>query len=154
MAVNRYDIRTFIFVLLKSARKMNNSEKTERNKKFILRYSAAMDDLNEAEDQEATIRKFTDNETYIRTVVMVRNAFPDYTIFIEDMTAEGDFVIVHGIMRGTHMGEIYGMPATFRSVELPIMVKYHVVNDRILNAWPMTDNMELFEQLGVINKPV
>lgn len=133
---------------------MDDSEKKERNKKFILRFSAALDAVEGTEDHEDTIRKFTDNENYILTVMMVRNAFPDYSIFIEDMTAEGDFVIAHGIVRGTHMGEIYGMPATFRKIEFPIMVKYHVENDRILNAWPMHDNMELFEQLGAINKPV
>lgn len=132
---------------------MDNLEKKERNKKFILRYATALDSQEEVAGFEEIMRKFTDNEGYIRTIVMVKNAFPDYTIFIEDMTAEGDFVIAHGIMRGTHMGEIYGMPATFRKVEFPIMVKYHVVNDRIINAWPMHDNMELFEQLGAINKP-
>ncbi len=133
---------------------MGDSEKIERNKKFIFRYAAAMNASVVAEGYEETMRKFTDNENYIRTVVTFRNAFPDYSIFFEDMTAEGDFVVVHGIMRGTHMGEIFGIPATFRKIEYPMMIKYHVVNDRILNAWPMQDNMELFEQLGAINKPV
>jgi predicted ester cyclase len=133
---------------------MDNSEKTERNKKFILRYAAEMNDSDYVEGYEEILRKFTDNEAFIKTVVTFRVAFPDYSIFFEDITSEGDFVVVHGIMRGTHMGEIFGMPATFRKVEFPMMVKYHVVNDRILNAWPMHDNMELFEQLGVINKPV
>jgi predicted ester cyclase len=133
---------------------MDNLGKTERNKKFILRYSAVMDAVAEVEDFEDVIRKYTDNENFIRTVVMVRSAFPDYTLYIEDMTAEDDYVIIHGIVRGTHLGEIFGVPATSKKVEFPIMVKYHVVNDMILNAWPMTDNLELFEQLGAINKPV
>jgi predicted ester cyclase len=154
MAVNRHDIGSFIFVLLKAARKMNESEKIEHNKKFILRYAAAMNSLGTAAGVEETVRKFADNESYIRGVIAFRNAFPDYSIFIEDITAEGDFVIVHGVFRGTHKGEIFGIPATHRKVEYPMMVKYHVVNDRILNAWPMHDSMELFEQLGVINKPV
>ncbi len=132
---------------------MDNLEKAERNKKLILRYSTTLNSIVGVEKYEEAIRKFTDNEGYVRTVMTVRNAFPDYSIFIEDITAEGDFVIAHGLMRGTHMGDIFGVPATFRKVELPLMVKYHVVNDRIINAWPMTDNMELFEQLGAISKP-
>ncbi len=132
---------------------MDNSEKIERNKKFILRYATAMNTSDGVEGYEETMRKFTDNENYIRAVVTFRNAFPDYSIFFEDITAEGDFVIAHGIMRGTHMGEIFGVPATFRKVEYPMMIKYHVVNDKIVNAWPMQDNMELFEQLGAISKP-
>ena len=102
---------------------MDNLEKAERNKKFILLYSTAMNAIVGAAPCEATLRKFTDNENFIQTVVMVRNAFPDYTIFIEDMTSEGDYVIVHGKMKGTHMGEIFGVPATSRKVEMPIMVK-------------------------------
>lgn len=133
---------------------MDNSEKKERNKKFILRYALAMNASDGVKGYEETMRKFTDNENYIRAVVAFRNAFPDYTIYFEDMTAEGDFVIAHGIMRGTHMGEIFGVPATFKKIEYPMMIKYHVINDWILNAWPMQDNMELFGQLGVISKPV
>lgn len=133
---------------------MDTSKKTELNKKLIFRYGTALIATNGIEELEAVMRKFTDNEGYIRAVMTFRSAFPDYTIFIEDMTAEGDFVIVHGIFRGTHTGEIFGIPATFRKVEYPMMIKYQVINDRILNAWPMQDNMDLFEQLGAINKPI
>ena len=154
MAVNRPDKRAFIFVSSKRTSEMDDSEKIERNKKFIFRYAAAVNSLDVANGVEDIMRKFTDNESYIRLVLTFRNGFPDYSIFFEDMTAEGDFVIVHGILKGTHSGEIFGIPATFRKVEYPIMIKYHVVNDRILNAWPMQDNMELFEQLGAISKPV
>ena len=116
---------------------MDNSEKAERNKKLVLRYAAMMNALETTEGCEEAMRKYTDNETYIRAVVSFRNAFPDYTIYFEDLTAEGDFVIAHGIMRGTHMGEIFGLPATFRKIESPMMIKYQVINENIANAWPM-----------------
>lgn len=130
---------------------MDNSEKIERNKKFILRYALAVSDENL---DEQMLRLYTDNEGYIKAVLAFRNAFPDYSIFFEDMTAEGDFVIVHGVFRGTQRAEMFGIPATNRKVEFPVVVKYQVVDDRIINAWPMYDQMELFEQLGAINKPV
>jgi predicted ester cyclase len=103
---------------------------------------------------EQTVRDFTDNESYIRGVMVFRSAFPDYVIFVEDMTAEGDFVIIHGIFRGTHRGEIFGIPATFRKIEYQMMVKYHIENQKIINAWPMFDQMALYEQLGAINRPI
>ncbi len=130
---------------------MENFEKLERNKKFILRYSMAMNDNGLSEEK---MMEFTDNESYVQMVITYRKAFPDYTIYYEDMTAEHDFVIVHGIFRGTHKGEIFGIPATFRKVEFPMMVKYQVLDNKIINAWPMSDQMILFEQLGVINRPV
>lgn len=96
---------------------------------------------------------FTDNEGYLNSVLSFRRAFPDYTINIEDITAEGDFVILHGVIKGTHKGECFGIPASFRRVELPTMIKYQVVDDIIVNAWPMYDQLDFFEQLGVIHKP-
>lgn len=133
---------------------MDNSEKAEKNKNLIFRYGTALSATDGPEELETVMRKFTDNESYIRAVLTFRNAFPDYTIFVEDLTAEGDYVVSHGIFRGTHKGEIHGIPATFRKVELPMMIKYHVLCDKIISALPMMDQMELFEQLGAINKPV
>jgi predicted ester cyclase len=130
---------------------MDDPEKLERNKRFIIRYGM---ELETSDSPEQTMRTFTDNEDYIRTVITFRNAFPDYSIYIEHLTAEGDYVIMHGILSGTHIGEIFGIPATHRKVEFPIMVKYHILGEKIIHAWPMVDQMELFEQLGVLNKPV
>ena len=129
---------------------MDNFEKLKRNKKFILRYCMAM---NENSLTKEEIMEFTDNESYIQMIMAYRNAFPDYIIYFEDVTAEHDFVIVHGIFKGTHKGEIFGVPATFRKVEFPIIVKYQILDNKIINAWPMYDQMIIFEQLGVINRP-
>lgn len=51
------------------------------------------------------------------------------------------------------MAEFHGIPATFNKVEFPMMVKYQIVEDKIVNAWPMFDQLAFFEQLGVIHKP-
>lgn len=102
---------------------------------------------------EDEIRVFTDNELYLQAVLTFRKAFPDYAIDVEDITAEGDFVISHGIFKGTHMGDFHGIAPTHRKVIFPTMVKYQVIDDKIVNAWPMFDQMELFEQLGAIHRP-
>ena len=132
---------------------MDNSEKIERNKQFILSYYTALVDAG-VESGEAMIRRFTKNESYIKAVLTFRHAFPAYEVFAEDITAEGDFVIVHGIFTGTHQGEIFGIPATFRKVKFPMIVKYHLGDEQILDAWPMFDQMAVFEQLGALPKTV
>ncbi len=132
---------------------MDNSGKLERLKRFIMAFYTEVFDANVA-TFESVISKYTDNESYIKSVTVYKKAFPDYMIHIEDITAEGDFVITHGIMYGTHKGEIFNIPATFRKVELPIMAKYHIVDNKILDAWIMFDQMTLFEQLGALPKTV
>ena len=125
-------------------------DKAERNKKFILDYAMTM---NRSPKTEETIRKYTDLPSYINGIILHESAFPGYTIFIEEMTAEGDDVIVHGVFRGVHKGEIFGLPPTHRTVEYPMMVKYRVIDNKIVDAWPMSDQMLLFEQLGILNRP-
>jgi predicted ester cyclase len=128
---------------------MTNVEQAEYNKKLIMRFTL----IHHEGVTESEIRAFTDNEAYIQGVLAGRRAFPDYTIHVEDITAEGDFVILHGIFRGTHRADFHGIPATYRQVEYPMMVKYQVKEDKIINAWPMFDQLVLFEQLGVVYKP-
>lgn len=128
---------------------MNNIEQAEHNKKFIMRFAL----IHHEGVTEADIRSFTDNEAYLQAVLAARQAFPDYTIHVEDITAEGDFVILHGIFRGTHKADFHNIPATHRQIVFPMMIKYQVVEDNIVNAWPMFDQLAFFEQLGVIHKP-
>ena len=51
-------------------------------------------------------------------VPIVRNAFPDTHITIEDMIAEDDKVVTRYIFSGTHQGDFWGIPATGKSVEI------------------------------------
>ena len=49
-------------------------------------------------------------ELYKRAVVETRSAFPDWTLFIEDMIAEGDLVASRWCAQGTHTGNLEGLP--------------------------------------------
>lgn len=125
-------------------------EKTEQNKKLVLQLAAKLPGRIKT---EAILREYTDSETYIKGVLMHDKGFPGYHIFIESITAEGDDVIVEGIFRGEHKGEIFGLPATYRKVEMPMMVRYRVQNNRIVEVFPLSDQMLLFEQLGILRIP-
>jgi predicted ester cyclase len=128
---------------------MSIPEKSEHNKKFVMRCTF----IHHEGVTEEEIRAYTNNETYIQGVLSFRKAFPDYTIDVEDITAEGDFVILHGTFRGTHKGEFHGIPASYNKVVFPMMNKYHIIDDKIVNAWPMFDQLAFFEQLGMLHKP-
>ena len=49
-------------------------------------------------------------------IALYRTAFPDLTATVEDMVAEGDKVAYRLTFRGTHQGELMGMPATGKHV--------------------------------------
>ncbi|TMK96607.1 MAG: ester cyclase, partial [Actinobacteria bacterium] len=49
---------------------------------------------------------------------MLRAAFPDFSEEIVDMVAEDDKVVIRSISRGTHQGELMGIPATGKKVQV------------------------------------
>jgi steroid delta-isomerase-like uncharacterized protein len=52
-----------------------------------------------------------------RFVSEFRSAFPDFHISINDQIAEGDKVVVHATIRGTHQREFRGMAPTGKEIE-------------------------------------
>jgi steroid delta-isomerase-like uncharacterized protein len=52
-----------------------------------------------------------------RFVGEFRSAFPDFRIGIDDQIAEGDKVMVHATIRGTHQREFRGMAPTGKEIE-------------------------------------
>jgi predicted ester cyclase len=51
----------------------------------------------------------------------ILEAFPDTHFTIEDMVAEGNSVWTHVIWRATHRGELAGIPATGKALEVPAL---------------------------------
>ena len=84
----------------------------------------------------------------IRQVVsMFRAAFPDLEITIDDQIAEVDKVCSRATTRGTHQGEIFGIPATGNVVAMTGMTIVRIVEGRITDSWVKNDVMGLMNQL-------
>ncbi len=77
----------------------------------------------------------------------LRTAFPDLSVTIEDMVAEGDLVAVRGTWRGTHQGEFRGVPGIGRKVEFGGMVFWRVGGGQIRERWGLIDTLALMRQL-------
>ena len=81
------------------------------------------------------------------------NAFPDIQITTDDIIAEGDKVVSRWTLRGTHQGELRGIPATGKQVTQSGMSIFRLDNARIVEVWVLADNMSLMQQLGAIPTP-
>jgi hypothetical protein len=55
--------------------------------------------------------------------------------------------------RGTHLGELQGIPPTGKRGEAPGSVFYRIVDGRIVNFRGQLEMMSLMQQLGVISSP-
>lgn len=83
-------------------------------------------------------------------VAAIATGFPDITITIDDLLAEGDKVIHRVTARGTHQGAFQGIPATGKSVEIWIMVISRIANNKIAEEWELVDTLRMLQQLGVV----
>ncbi len=84
---------------------------------------------------------------------MMRSAFPDLHLTIEDMIAEGDKVVMRSTWSGTHQGEFMGISATGRRVTVSAIDISRVADGRIVEHWEQSDALGLMQQLGVVSLP-
>jgi steroid delta-isomerase-like uncharacterized protein len=85
--------------------------------------------------------------------VAFRQAFPDWHSTFEELVAEGDRVAERWTGRGTHRGELQGIPPTGRRVEVPGSVFYRIADGRIVEFRGQLDMMGMMRQLGAIPSP-
>lgn len=83
-------------------------------------------------------------------VTLVRNAFPDINIIAEDMIAEGDKVVTRWTIKGTHKGELMGIPPTDSNVTFTGILISRIADGKIVEDWENSDVLGMLQQMGVI----
>ena len=81
-------------------------------------------------------------------VTLFRASFPDLQWQIDDMLADGDKVVVRTTMRGTQLGEFFGLPPTGKHVVVSGMHLLRLANGKIVEHWGNNDDLGLMQQLG------
>lgn len=77
----------------------------------------------------------------------LKKGFPDLTVTIDEMIAEGDRVAIRATWTGTHTSEIFGMPPTGRIISFSGAVFWRIEGDRIAERWAYIDTAELMKRL-------
>jgi len=76
-----------------------------------------------------------------------KKAFPDLTITVDRMVAEGDLVTVVWTFRGTNTAAGYGLPPTGARIELRGITVWRIVDGKIREEWTSFDDMQAARQL-------
>jgi steroid delta-isomerase-like uncharacterized protein len=77
-------------------------------------------------------------------------AFPDRRLTIEEQTAEGDRVVTRWRTRGTQRGDLPGLPATGRTVDVEGITISRLVDGRIAEDRQVWDALGFWRQLGAL----
>jgi steroid delta-isomerase-like uncharacterized protein len=88
-------------------------------------------------------------EAIRQVVAMFRGAFPDLTIAVEAIVAEGDLVCVRATTRGTHQGAFFNIPPTGKAVAMAGMTMVRIADGKIAESWVKNDVAGLMRQIGV-----
>ena len=89
-------------------------------------------------------------EAYRQFGSLYFSAFPDLRITPVDLIAEGDKVTMRYDWRGTHRGELMGIPPTDKQVRTSGISILRVADGKIAEQWDSFDNLGMLQQLGVI----
>lgn len=79
---------------------------------------------------------------------MLRTAFPDLRMNVDDLIAEGDKAVARATMIGTHQGEFAGVAATGKTVSVATIDIVRIAEGKLAEHWGVTDTASMMEQLG------
>ena len=74
---------------------------------------------------------------------------PDLELPIEDIIAEGEKVLVRLRVRGTHGGDLMGIAATGRKIDIGVLDLFQFRGGLLIEHWASLDNLGLLRQVGV-----
>ncbi len=134
---------------------------TEENKALVRRWFEETDRHNFAILDELLAEDYVDHnppfpdlpggrEGVRRANEMLLAAFPDATHVIEDQLAEGDRAATRWTARGTHTGEVNGVPPTGKKISVDAISIHRMAGGRIAETWEVWDTLGFLQQIGVV----
>ena len=85
----------------------------------------------------------------MKHITMLRTAFPDLNLRIDDIGAAGDRVFMRWTATGTHRGALLNLPATQRRSTVAGITLMRVEGGKICETWQSWDTHGLLTSLGV-----
>jgi steroid delta-isomerase-like uncharacterized protein len=82
-----------------------------------------------------------------------RSAFSEFELTIDDVLADGDTVAGRYTIRGTHSGELMGVPGSGNQVEVAGQSFFRFENGRVAERWQSLDAVGLLTQIGALPAP-
>lgn len=81
------------------------------------------------------------------------SAFPEQSVQVHRVIAEGDRVAVHHTHHATHGGDFLGLPPTGKRVTVTGIEIFRIENGKIAEMWHQDDLLSLMQQLGIVPGP-
>ena len=84
-------------------------------------------------------------------VSLLRSAFPDLQVTIDEIIAEGDMVVARATFTGTHRGNFQGIQPTGKRVNWGAIDIVHLRNGQFVSHYGLQDALGVLQQVGAIS---
>ena len=78
---------------------------------------------------------------------LLKSAFPDLSVSINDQVAEGDKVTTYKSFTATHKGEFFGVPASGKKVVMEVIDIIRLKNGKFTDHWNVLDWQSVMQQI-------
>lgn len=75
-------------------------------------------------------------------------AFPDWQWEVRHLLVDGDDIVVHFTVTGTHRGTFRGQQATGRQVSVSEFTLYRITDGKFAEVWDLLDVDAIVQQIG------
>jgi len=82
---------------------------------------------------------------------VLHGAFPDLSVTIEALVAEGSDVVCRYTMTGTHKGSLRGIDPSGNSISVTGMAQLRLDGGEVTELWINADSLGLLEQIDALN---
>jgi predicted ester cyclase len=90
---------------------------------------------------------------YKQEIMQIRDGLADYETVVEDVFGVGDRVAIRWRTTGRHTGPLFGFAPTGRSVCIPGVDIFRVVDGKIVEHWGEEAMPSLLGQIGAFSPP-
>ncbi|HMA94439.1 MAG TPA: ester cyclase [Polyangiaceae bacterium] len=127
----------------------------EVNKQIVAEYLSVYESHTYERIHELFASEYADHspaqarnpEDVIRTLRSVERAFPDLSVRILDLFAEGDRVAMRAWFSGTHSADYMNTPASCRHVEWEGLEIFRIADHRIAESWGSWPEASMLKQM-------
>jgi predicted ester cyclase len=135
-----------------------NMSAAEENKAIFRRYAEEVGNQHNFEIVDEIFERYIahqpDGSTLVRGPQDVKrfqgefhSAFSDFRISIDEQIAEGDKVVSHYTIRGTHQGDFRGMAPTGKEIEIKGVTTFRFSPEgKVIETWDSYDQLSLMRQ--------
>lgn len=82
-------------------------------------------------------------------IQMLWTSLPDMQMTVDDMIAEGDEVMLRYTARGTHLGEMAGIPPTGKHIDVSGINVARFKEGKQVEVWDRYDELGVLRQIGM-----